>query len=279
MSRRPVWARANLMTASIPSLPEPRKEGPWRACGGACRHKRYANCPALSTTVALQHGRALVLQLRHQLGNNLGMIMPRIVDTISRQAVKNGFAVLGVEFRTAGACIPNVHSQQIEKPDPYWVHMTRVEIAAVKLLERVQVEAGGKQCCHSRAFAPRGGVCDGNHRAGSPSLFRIQSISVFGSVWRNGRVQFTFPLHASRENSLAKKEKEEEPAQRDHGDYNDDRHGIKQIDDGEVLILRSHISHRAYAEELDELQYLSSLKAAEAPMTPGTPVRNKVLIY
>ncbi len=68
--------------------------------------------------VALQHGGAGGLQLANERIDDIGVIVPGVVDAVAGEKVEDDATVVGVELGAGAAAIVNIHTQKTEQTNP-----------------------------------------------------------------------------------------------------------------------------------------------------------------
>lgn len=80
--------------------------------------KGAGECAGFGDDVALEHGRALALELGDKFRDDVGMVVSDVVDAVSGETIEDGAAVLSVELRTAAVGVLEVHAEDVKESDP-----------------------------------------------------------------------------------------------------------------------------------------------------------------
>src|ERR1700676_2310316 len=79
--------------------------------------------------MALQHGWTALVQFILQRGDDMGMIVAGVVDTVAGEKVEDPAAILGEKFRPGTGSIRNVHLQEVEQRHPLRINEVFIKIA------------------------------------------------------------------------------------------------------------------------------------------------------
>ncbi len=77
--------------------------------------------------MTLEHGRAPTVELVLDRGYDPGVIVPDVVHAVPGQEVQYPPTALGEELRALAPRVLRNHLEQLEHPNPLWVHVSRVE--------------------------------------------------------------------------------------------------------------------------------------------------------
>ena len=117
------------MAASTPSLPELVK---WALVSRppALPQRRSANSPRQLRHIALEHDGPAPAQLFFNCGYDMRMVMPRVMNTVSREEIQDSAPIRAEEFSALAVGKLNIHLQHVQQSDPLWVYIRRVLPAA-----------------------------------------------------------------------------------------------------------------------------------------------------